>query len=184
MDKDKESNFNDSNYFNVNWYEIWMKQSKEFFDSANQHLSDIFTAHTQFNPQTQFDPQAKFDPHASFNSKAQLNPQEQIKQFYAWLETLKNQWQVNQLGEAQKAQQNYWQAMQKMCLDAADLMLKQWMQRNQEDNPIKNVRELYEVWLNCCHEVYAQAMHSKDYQQAYGEFMNASIHFWKAALSK
>jgi hypothetical protein len=157
MSKNKEENTFD---FNANWYELWMKQSKEFFDSADKNLKGMFT------------------------QGSQVNPEEHMKQINLWMETLKNQWQFTQLNEQQKAYENYWRMLSKMCTDASDMMLQQWTQRSKENNPIKNIRELYELWLACCNEIYTKAMHSKSYQEAYGEFMNAAIHFWKSALPK
>jgi len=145
--------------FDANWYEVWMKQTKAFFDSAESN-SGLFT------------PEAK------------LKPEDYLDQMNAWVETLKAQWKLTELHEQQKAQEKYWKEMSSMCMEAADLMVKQWMQRAKEHNPVKNVRELYELWLNCCNEVYAKAMHTKSYQDAYGEFMNAAIHHWKSVLHK
>jgi hypothetical protein len=145
--------------FNQNWYDVWMKQSKEFFDTAEKNLKGVF-------------------------NQDNLNPQDHMKQINDWMETLKNKWQAMHLDEQQKAYINYWNAMSKMSMDANEMMLKLWMQRSKEHNPIKNIPELYELWLNCCNEVYKNAMHSKSYQEAYGEFMNAAIQFWKSALNK
>lgn len=143
-----------------NWYDLWMKQSKEFFDSAEKNLKGMF------------------------NPEAYANPQDHIKQINEWLDTMRNKWQVNQLNEQQKAFENYWKIMFKMFNEASDKMVNLWMQRSTGNNPVKNVRELYELWLNCCNEVYKNAMQSKSYQETYGEFMNAAIHYWKSTLPK
>lgn len=146
--------------FNTNWYDLWMKQSKEFFDSAEKNLQGMF------------------------KPGVQVNPQEHMEQINSWINSLKHQWQFTKLNDQQKAYENYWNVMTKMCTDASDMMMKQWMQRSKDNNPVRSVRDLYELWLNCCNEVYRSAMHSKSYQEAYGEFMNAAIHFWKSSLPK
>ncbi|MBX3708500.1 MAG: hypothetical protein KIT56_02370 [Gammaproteobacteria bacterium] len=146
--------------FDSNWYDIWMTQSREFFESANKNLKDIFAM------------------------GAAANPEEHMKQINLWLETLKNQWKFTQFNEQQKAYEDYWKIMEKMYVDASHMMVQQWMQRTKEKSPIGNIRELYELWLYCCNEVYTKSMHSKSYQEAYGEFLNAAIHFWKSALPK
>src|SRR5438445_7066254 len=110
--------------FNTNWYEVWMKQTKEFFDGSASNLTELFTPNAQFKPE------------------------DQLNQMNAWLNTLKEQWKFTQPNEQQKAHEKYWQAMSTMCMQASDLMVKQWLQRAKEDKPIKNVRELYELWLN------------------------------------
>lgn len=143
--------------FNTNWYELWMKQSKNFFETANENLKDMFE-------------KSKY-----------VNPEDHLKQINQWLEMLKNQWQFIQFTEEQKRYQSQWM---EMCSDASDLMLKQWIKRAQEDNPVKNIRELYELWLNCCHEIYQKLLQSKAYQEPYGEFMNAAMKFWKLSMPK
>lgn len=144
------------------WYDLWMKQSKEFFESANNNLKNMFDQ----------------------EKESYLNPEEHIKQIQEWLETLKNQWQFIQLNEQQKAYETYWKMMNKMCAEASDMMLSEWMKKTREHQPIKNIHELYELWLNCCNEIYTKAMHSKSYQEAYGEFMNAALKFWKSATPR
>lgn len=146
--------------FDANWYDLWMKQSKDFFESANKNLSGMF------------------------DKTPKPNPEDHMEQINNWLDALKSQWQYASLNEQQKAYENYWKMMFKMCSDASDMMVQQWIQRSKSDNPVNNVRELYEMWLNCCNEVYNKGMHSKSFQDAYGEMMNATIHFWKSVLQK
>jgi len=154
MAKEKKSDFN------ANWYDLWMKQSKDFFENANKNLQDMFV------------------------SGAFAHSEDHRQQINQWMEMLKNQWNVTQFTEQQKAFKSYWKIMSQMCNDAADMMLDKWIQRSREDQPVKNTRELYELWLNCCQEVYKKSMSAKDFQEAYGEFMNATLHFWKSALPK
>lgn len=159
MSKEKKSDFN-ANDFNANWYDVWMKQSRQFFESANVNLKDLFA------------------------SNAFANPEDYRSQIDKWLEMLKSQWQFIELNEQQKSYQNYMKAMMDMCNEASDMMVNEWMKRSKENNPVKNVRELYELWLNCCQKVYAKSMHSKSYQDVYGEFMNATLDYWKSVMPK
>lgn len=152
MDKGKKFDFN------TNWYELWMKQSKEFFESANENLKGLF------------------------DTNASINPEDHLKQIRTWLDSLKSQWQFIQLNEQQKTYENYWKTMSQMCSDASDRMVEQWIKRSQEQKPVKDIRELYELWLNCCNEVYEKAMHSKSYQESYSEFMKAALKFWKSTI--
>lgn len=145
---------------NINWYEIWMNQSKAFFETADQNLKGIFSD-TTFS-----------------------NPEEHLKQIHQWLENLKQQWEFSQLPDEQKAYHLFWQMLTNMFNEASDLMLKQWIKRTEENNPIKNIRELYELWLDCCHEIYQRSLRTKAYQDTYGEFMNSAFKFWQSALSK
>lgn len=146
--------------FNANWYDLWMKQSKDFFDSADTNLKDFFA------------------------KGAFSNPEAHLKEINAWLQTLKNQWEFTQLTAEQQAYQSYWKIMMQMCNQATDLMLDQWIKRAQNQQPIKTIRELYELWLDCCQQVYQKALQSNAYQKAYMEFMQAAFKFWQTATAK
>lgn len=136
--------------FDTNWYELWMKQSKEFFESAQKSW---FT-----------------------------NPQDHLKQIQSWLDTFKKQWEFAQLTEEQKKYQEYWKMMANMCTEASEMMTKEWIKRSHEENPVKDIRELYELWVDCCQNVYQKSLQSNAYQDTYNEFMNAAIKFWKSAM--
>lgn len=146
--------------FDKNWYDVWMKQSTEFFEIADKNLKDMFAKNTP------------------------VNPENHMKQVQQWLDMWKNHWQSTILNEKQKTLENYWKIMAKMCNDASDLMVEEWTKRAREQNPVKNIHELYELWLNCCNEIYQKSTHTKSYQDAYGEFMNAALDFWKSAIPK
>lgn len=154
-EKDKSKN---ADFISTNWYELWMKQSKEFFETADKNLKDLFGKNTS------------------------ASPEDQLKQMQKWLEMWKGQWQCSPLTTQQKAFENYWKSMTKLCNDASEMMIKEWIKRSQDQNPIKNTRELYELWLSCCHDVYQKSTHSKDYQEAYGDFMNAALKFWQSTV--
>lgn len=154
MYKDEKSEFKNE------WYDLWTKQSQEFFETADRNLKDMFGKNTF------------------------PNPEDHLKQIQKWLDSLKTQWQFTQLNEQQKMYENYWKMMSKMCSDASDMMVNQWIKRNREHDPVKNTRELYELWLNCCQEIYEKSMHSESYQKAYGDFMNSAIKYWKSVTPK
>lgn len=142
------------------WYDLWAKQSKEFFESAESNLQAIF------------------------GKDSFANPEAHLQQINDWLTAVKKQWQFSQLSEKQKDYQSYIDLMNKMYNDAAKMMMEQWIQRSHEENPVKNIRELYELWLNCCQEVYKKALSKKDYQEAYAEFMNSALKFWQSNMPK
>ena len=146
--------------FDPEWYELWMKQTKDFFDTANKSLKDLFA---QGSP---------------------VDPQQHLKQIDEWLDSLKAQWQSTQLTTDQKAYEAYWKMMSKMYMEATDLMLAQWIKRTQDHQPVTSIRELYDLWLNSCHQVYQKSLQSKSYQDVYGELMNATLKFWKSAIPK
>lgn len=156
MTNGKKDDKQEQNY--TDWYAMWMQQSKVFFDTANENLQTLFSKSQPFDP-------------AAHMEKIEL-----------WLEELKKQWQLNAFNMQQKTSGDYFQMMFKMMNDATDLMLKQWVKKVNEQDAIRNIHDLYALWLNCCHETYQQYMHTKTFQEAYGEFMNKMFKFWKSNI--
>lgn len=142
------------------WQEMWMQQSKAFFDAAQNNFKEFSDQKTFFDPE------------------------KNMQQINEWMEKLKESWQFSALSPEQKAYQTYWQMLTNMYNEAADLMLSQWVKRTQEKDPIKNWRELYELWLNACQEIYQKTLKTQAYQSAYGDFMNAAIKLWQTSLNK
>lgn len=146
--------------FYVNWYDIWTKQSKEFFETANDHLQDLFA------------------------KNAVLNPEDHLSQINAWLDHLKSQWGLASFNIEQESYQLYLTMMNKIFSEAAELMIKKWIKRTEDNVPIKNIVELYELWLACCHEAYQKSIYTKTHQEMYGDMMNSAIKFWKETMPK
>lgn len=142
----------------TDWYGMWLEQSKAFFDSANENLQTLF---------------AKGKP---------FDPEEHMKQVEMWLEKLKKQWQFSTFSAEQKMNTDYIEMMTKMMNDATDLMLRQWAKKVRDNDPIKNIHDLYALWLSSCHETYQRYMHSRTFQEAYGDFMNTMFKFWKSNI--
>lgn len=157
MPHQKDNTGNQQKYY-TDWYNIWMQQSKVFFDSANENLKNFF------NQEKPFDPSAH------------------MRQIENWLSELKKQWQMATWNMDMTSYSDYLTMMNKMMNDATDLMLKIWVKKTNAHEPINNVHDLYALWLNCCHDTYQKYMHSQDFQKAYGDFMNTLFKLWKANL--
>lgn len=140
------------------WYQLWMKQSQDFFQTAEANLKDIF--------------------------EKQASHEMQQKQMQAWLDAMKKQWEFSSLTPEQQQYQAYWQNMIKLCNEAGEMLLKEWTRRVQENQPINSVRDLYETWLNCCGSVYKKNLQTPDYQAMYGQMMGAAFEFWKKSMPK
>lgn len=141
--------------FDSNWQDLWVQQGKAFYDTANAQLKDLFDKNKTFNPE------------------------QHTEQLSVWLNTLKAQWDKSAQKPSDTIFQNYWQFMAKLCGEASDSMMKEWIKRTQENNPINNIRELYELWLNCCNEKYQQAIQTKSFQDTYANFINAALKAWQ-----
>lgn len=136
-------------------YELWMEQSKDFFTTSEEYLNGLF------------------------KENKIVNPEEHIAHIETWINMMKQQWQMTEAGHEL---QDYWNTMTRICSDAADLMLDEWRRSMHDEIPIQNIQQLYQLWLNCCHEIYQRSVHSKVFQDAYGEFMNRAFYFWKNAV--
>lgn len=145
--------------FNTDWYKIWMQQSKEFFDITEKNLKGLF------------------------DKNDFVDPEKHREKIDEWLNALKRHWEFPLMQE-QNSFQAYWLTIGKMYNEASELLLKEWIKRAHGDYPVKNFRDLYELWLNCCHEVYQRTLQSKAYQEVYGDFMNAALKFWQATMPK
>ena len=74
--------------------------------------------------------------------------------------------------------------MSTMWSDAVKLLMFQWSKRAKEESSIQSIKELYELWLNCCHETYQKMLKTPSYQQMYKECMNEIFKYWEISLSK
>jgi hypothetical protein len=143
--------------FDLQWYEQWMQQSKTFFESANANLGNVFT-------------QGKTP-----------NPEDHLTAIQQWLEMLKTQWSEAIPTNEQASGNMNWKVMSQMCQEAANMLLEQWIKRTKSQEPINNVRDLYELWLQCCQSVYQKSLRTESFQTAYGEWMNAALKWWRPA---
>lgn len=136
-------------------YELWMEQSKDFFSTSDKYLKSLFAEHKT------------------------VNPEEHLEHIQTWMNMMKQQWQMAQAAHEYK---DYWNTMTHICNDAADLMLEEWRRSMRDKEPVQNIQELYQLWLNCCHEIYQRSVHTQAFQDSYGEFMNRAFYFWKNAV--
>lgn len=65
-----------------------------------------------------------------------------------------------------------------------DMMMAQWMQRAREENPIKTSQELYDLWLNSCHDIYQKMLKSEPYQKAFNDWMQGMTNLMNANSAK
>ncbi|HLB41910.1 MAG TPA: poly(R)-hydroxyalkanoic acid synthase subunit PhaE [Gammaproteobacteria bacterium] len=143
----------------VDWYALWIKQSKTFFEASEKNFNGLFDKQTS------------------------LGSEEQVQLMRQCLDIFKQQWEFMQLTEEQKAHQVYLRLLKKMYSDASELMFDQWSNRLKQENPIKNINELLDLWLHCCQATYQNMLHSQSFQEAYNDWMNAALRFWESTTS-
>lgn len=145
---------------NLDWQKLWMDQSRIFIETANKNFSNLF------------------------NNQSQLNPGQHFTQMQEWAEMMNRQWQDACQNCTSSDQVKYWEAVANTSRQACDLMLKQWQKNMKNDEPIKSAKELYELWLNACHEIHMQNIQSNAYQIMYGDMLNQAMQFWKTTFTK
>ncbi len=151
MSKDQHS----KNDF-TDWYSIWLNQSRAFYESANKHLQKLF------------------------ETNQSVNPEEHAEQVHEWLESMKKQWDFSHLSKNQEIFAQYWQSIAQVSAEAGDMLLQEWIRRTRENDPVKSTKELYEMWLACCQSIYQESLKNQKYQEAYGDFVNTAMKFWKS----
>lgn len=145
---------------NTDWQQLWTDQSKIFMDTANKNFEDLFA------------------------KNAQLNPEQYQEQIQEWVANMNKQWADIYKNCGDTDQAKYWEAMAQTSKQASEMMLEQWMKRAQQDDPIKSVKELYELWLSSCHDIYMKNIQSNAYQQMYGDMLNDAMKYWKSGINK
>ncbi|OGT42721.1 MAG: hypothetical protein A3F42_06260 [Gammaproteobacteria bacterium RIFCSPHIGHO2_12_FULL_37_34] len=141
-----------------NWHELWIKQSKTFFETVEKNFTYFF------------------------EKEKSIGLEEQLQLMRQCLDVFKQQWEFMQLTEEQKAHQVYLRLLKKMYNDACELLFDQWSNRLKQENPIQNMKELFDLWTHCCQATYQNTLHSQSFQEAYNEWMNAAIRFWESAM--
>jgi len=142
----------------ADWTKIWIEQSQLFNKIANEYLKNFFEKNDYQHPDQHLDT---------------------INQ---WLDALNKQWQFSPFNEQLKSYEQYSKLMTDMMIKASRLLIDRWIAVAKTDQPVNNVRDLYDLWLTCCHDVYSEAMHTNAYQEVYGKLINQAVHFWKSML--
>jgi hypothetical protein len=140
------------------WSNIWMQQSKLFNEIAKEQLQYFF------------------------DQGHYKQPDKHMDVIHEWLSILTKQWNFSPYNEQLKSYEQYTNLMNDMMLKTSQMLLDRWIAIAKTNQPINNVRDLYELWLSCCHDVYSETMHTKAYQDVYGELMNQTLQFWKTMM--
>ena len=85
------------------------------------------------------------------------------------------QWQegIRLWTEYQKICQEYNQALYKISIDAIDAMRQKILNMSKEGKEFKNLREIYDLWIDCNEESYASYVYTPEFSELYGRLTNA-----------
>lgn len=104
-----------------------------------------------------------------------------LKDVQAWLDKLKHDWESIALPNKQ---QDYWRMMTEVHQQASEKLLEEWRRRAETTQAIQTMHELYELWLDYCHQAQQKILKSSSFQDAYGEWMNATAKLWQSVMPK
>jgi class III poly(R)-hydroxyalkanoic acid synthase PhaE subunit len=70
------------------------------------------------------------------------------------------------------ALQKYTQIYSKAGIDTLERLSKKIIDRAEKGGEIKSLREIYDLWVDCCEEAYNDIVFTEEYQDAYGSLVN------------
>lgn len=73
----------------------------------------------------------------------------------------------------ERALREYTQLHSKAGIDTLERLSKKVIERAEKRQEIRTVRELYDLWVDCCEEAYNDIVFTEQYQDAYGHLINA-----------
>jgi polyhydroxyalkanoate synthase subunit PhaE len=80
---------------------------------------------------------------------------------------------VRLLLDYERALQEYTQLLSKAGIDTLERLSKKVIDRAKKGGEIKSLREIYDLWVDCCEEAYNDIVFTEEYQDAYGHLINA-----------
>lgn len=73
----------------------------------------------------------------------------------------------------QKATQNYNNLLTRVGIEAVERMRKRILEMAETGEEIHTLRQIYDIWVDCNEEAYANLAHSDEFSELYGEVTNA-----------
>lgn len=77
--------------------------------------------------------------------------------------------------ESQRLEQELRAVLARVQADALELVTERLREREEQQRPITQYRELYNLWVECGEQVYAKVAHSAAYGKLQAEFGNAAM---------
>ena len=77
--------------------------------------------------------------------------------------------------ECQRLEQELRAVLARVQADALDLLNERLRERDEQQRPITQYRELYDLWVDCGEQVYAKVAHSPAYGRLQAELGNAAM---------
>ncbi len=74
-----------------------------------------------------------------------------------------------------EASGRYQQLMLRAQLEGADRLQKRLAERSQASQPVESLKSLYDLWIDCAEEAYAEIALSDEFRQVYGAQVNTQM---------
>ena len=71
------------------------------------------------------------------------------------------------------ALQEYMEAHNQIAIKSIERMQSCFGNQETEGNQLNSIRDIYDLWIDCCEDVYADSVNSDEYVEIYGNIVNA-----------
>lgn len=137
-------------------HDIWLKQSKQFFEQSLPLLDQYFATPAADEEQALFALDEMI-----YYFKAQIKTQQS---FFNFLPPIS----VTQQAVFPK----YFSLLSEMTDEAVDLLHEKMRAKIKKNTSPQSLRDFYELWLECGEEIYEKWLHTDKFLAAFGEIMN------------
>jgi|GEM_PF-4713645 len=137
-------------------HEVWLKQSKQFFEQSLPLLDRFFSSSF-----TDVDKALFALDEMIYYFKAQIKSQ---GIFFHFIPPISSQHQ----GDFPQ----YFSLLSDMTDEVVDLLHEKMREKIKNNSSPQSMREFYELWLECSDQVYQKWLHSDKFLSAFGEIMN------------
>jgi class III poly(R)-hydroxyalkanoic acid synthase PhaE subunit len=83
--------------------------------------------------------------------------------------------------EHQQASQEYAEALSKVGSDTVNRLQSKLMSLTGSENPVSTLRELYDLWVDCAEDAYAELVNSDEYSQINARLVNTLMAYKQQA---
>ena len=178
---------NDVNKSTDEWQEtlqVQMEEIKKSFDSGDGDLAAIWdkplNAWESAMGSTVLDPQILFKNFDQQQADMSNPFYEQMNKFLSIpgvgpdREKQEQQQKYTRLWlDSQRKNQEYNSAIQRVGKETVERLVQKMIAMSEQKESLDSMREVYDLWVDCAEEAYADFAHSDEYQKVYGSMANS-----------
>lgn len=143
----------------VHGHEVWLKQSKQFFEKSLP-LLDYYFARSYVSEE-----EALFGlDEMIYYFKAHINSEQSFFNF------------IPQISASnQQTFPKYFSLLSTMTDEAVNLLHEKMREKIKKQQAPQSLRDFYELWLECGETVYQKWLHTEAFLSVFGEMMNGMV---------